>query len=196
MNWPVRFLPGGLFHAFALRQKRPMHLEPATVDDLPSVHALVESAYRGDSARQGWTHEADLLDGQRTDLAALGDIIADPDQCLLVFRDGDAIGACAALTSKESGLAYLGMVTVEPGRQGTGLGRLILAAAEDHALMEFGANRVEMTVIAQRSELIDWYRRRGYRATGERRPFPHGDIRFGKPRRADLEFVVLEKRLA
>lgn len=173
-----------------------MHLEPANVDDLPSLHALVESAYRGDSARRGWTHEADLLDGQRTDLAALGDIIADPDQRLLIFRDGDAIRACAALSRKAGGLAYLGMVTVEPDRQGTGLGRLILAAAEDHALTEFGANRVEMTVIVQRVELIDWYRRRGYHATGERRPFPHGDSRFGEPRRTDLEFLVLEKLLA
>ena len=171
-----------------------MHLDPATADDLPALHALVESAYRGESARRGWSHEADLLEGQRTDLAALEATLADPEQHLLVFRDNEVLRACVALTAKGDGLAYLGMLTVDPKRQGAGLGRLILAAAEEHAAA-FGASRVEMTVIAQRSELIAWYERRGYALTGEQRPFPHGDPRFGLPRRDDLIFAVMEKTL-
>ena len=171
-----------------------MHLEPATPDDLPTLHALIESAYRGDSARRGWSHEADLLDGQRTDVASLAAMLRDPAQHLLVFRDNDRLRACVALTDKRHGLAYLGMLTVDPEHQSGGLGKLILAAAEDHAA-HFGATRVEMTVIAQRRELIAWYERRGYRGTGERRPFPASDPRFGLPRRDDLEFAVLEKRL-
>ena len=171
-----------------------MHLEPATPDDLSTLHALIESAYRGDSARRGWSHEADLLDGQRTDLASLAAMLADPAQHLLVFRDNDRLRACVALTDKGNGLAYLGMLTVDPARQSNGLGKLILAAAEDHGAA-FGATRVEMTVIAQRAELIAWYERRGYRLTGERRPFPASDPRFGLPRRDDLEFLVLEKSL-
>ena len=171
-----------------------MHLEPACPDDLPALHALVESAYRGASARRGWSHEADLLEGQRTDMAALDAMLGDPAQHLLVFRDNDRLRACVALTDKGSGLAYLGMLTVDPQRQAAGLGRLILAAAEEHAAA-FGASRVEMTVIAQRTELIEWYLRRGYALTGERRPFPHGDPRFGLPRRDDLIFAVMEKTL-
>ena len=171
-----------------------MHLEPATIDDLPTLHALIESAYRGDSARRGWSHEADMLDGQRTDLASLEATLRDPAQHLLVFRDNDRLRACVALTDKSHGLAYLGMLTVDPEHQSGGLGKLILAAAEDHAAA-FGAARVEMTVIAQRRELIAWYERRGYRGTGERRPFPANNPRFGLPRREDLEFDVLEKRL-
>jgi GNAT superfamily N-acetyltransferase len=172
-----------------------MHLETATPADLPALHALVERSYRGDSARRGWTHEADLLGGQRTDMAALEAIIADPDQRILVLRDGDDFTACVALADKGGGAAYLGMVTVDPARQATGLGRVLLAAAEDHAVQWWGANRIEMTVIAQRTELIAWYERRGYGLTGERRPFPATDPRFGLPKRDDLEFVVLEKRL-
>ena len=172
-----------------------MHLEPATHDDLSALHALIESAYRGDSARAGWSHEADLLDGQRTDLAALEDILCDAAQHMLVLRDNEVLRACVMLTDKGEGLAYLGMLTVDPRRQSAGLGRMILAAAEDHAAAQFGARRVEMTVIAQRDELIAWYERRGYARTGERRPFPAHDPRFGLPRRGDLEFVVLEKRL-
>ncbi|QNN64933.1 GNAT family N-acetyltransferase [Sphingomonas rhizophila] len=172
-----------------------MHLEPATTADIPALHGLIESAYRGDSARQGWTHEADLLGGQRTDAEGIEEMIVDPRQALLIFRDGDSIRACVALTDQGDNLAYLGLFTVEPGRQGTGLGRLLLAAAEDQAITRFGATRIEMTVIVQRRELIEWYRRRGYAVTGERRPFPHGNPRFGLPNRDDLEFLVMEKRL-
>ena len=175
-------------------QGETMHLQPATADDLPPLHALVESAYRGTSARRGWSHEADLLEGRRTDMAALAAMLDDPKQHLLVFRDNDRLRACVALTDKGAGLAYLGMLTVDPQQQAAGLGRLILAAAEDHAAA-FGARQVEMTVIAQRAELIAWYQRRGYALTGEQRPFPHGDPRFGLPKRDDLVFVVLEKTL-
>ena len=171
-----------------------MHLEAAALDDLPALHALIESAYRGDSARRGWSHEADLLDGQRTDLESLKAMLSDSAQHLLVFRDNEKLRACVALTDKGDRLAYLGMLTVDPARQSAGLGKLILAAAHDHAV-NFGATRVEMTVIAQRAELIAWYERRGYRLTGERRPFPAQDPRFGLPRRDDLEYVVLEKAL-
>lgn len=172
-----------------------MHLEPAVLADLPALHFLVESAYRGDSARRGWTHEADLLDGQRTDVAALRAMIEDPNQRILVLRDGDQLDACVALADRGSGTTYVGMVTVAPHLQATGLGRLMLAAAEEQAVHLFEATRIEMTVIAQRSELIAWYERRGYRLTGERRPFPATDPRFGLPRRHDLEFLVLEKSL-
>ena len=172
-----------------------MHLEPATPDDLPALHALIESAYRGDTARRGWSHEADLLEGQRTDLDALDATLADPAQHLLVLRDHDELRACVVLADKGAGLAYLGLLTVDPSRQSAGLGRLILAAAEDHGAAHFAATRIEMTVIAQREELIAWYERRGYARTGEQRPFPAHDPRFGLPKRDDLAFVVLEKRL-
>ena len=172
-----------------------MHLEPAQSADLPALHDLIESAYRGDSARLGWSHEADLLGGQRTDLEALETMIADPSQTILILRDGEDIDACAALADRGNGLTYLGMFTVAPARQATGIGRLLLAASEEHAAAMFKATRIEMSVIVQRSELIAWYERRGYHLTGERRPFPVADPRFGLPRRDDLEFVVLEKAL-
>lgn len=174
--------------------QRMMKLRPATQADIPAIHALIERAYRGDSARVGWSHEADLLGGQRTDRAALEALIADPLQTLLVHEAADEIIACAALAQKRGGFAYLGMVTVEPARQGCGLGRSLLAAVESYAAEVLGIERLEMTVIMQRHELIAWYERLGYRPTGERRPFPD-DPRFGIPKRPDIEFIVLEKRL-
>ncbi|WP_294262412.1 GNAT family N-acetyltransferase [uncultured Sphingomonas sp.] len=166
----------------------------ATPSDIPALHALIESAYRGDSARAGWTHEADLLGGQRTDADALADMIADPQQRILIAGEDTPTG-CVAITAKPPATAYLGMLTVKPDLQGAGLGRKLIAAAEEAARAIFAAETMEMTVIRQRPELIAWYERCGYVQTGERRPFPHGDARFGVPTDPALEFVVLEKPL-
>lgn len=168
-------------------------IAPASLAELPVLLDLVERAYRGDSARGGWTHEADLLDGQRTDAAALAAILADPAQAILLAWDADMLTGCIQIADQGSGTSYLGMVSVDPARQAAGLGRALLAAAETCAVELFGARRIEMTVIRQRAELIAWYERRGYRRTGETRPFPLDDPRFGLPRRRDLSFAVLAK---
>ncbi len=166
----------------------------AVTANIPTVHALIERGYRGDSARGGWTHEADLLGGQRTDVAALAGILADPDQCMLIAEQEDAIIGCVVVQRTDDARAYLGMLTVDPALQAKGLGQRLIDAAE--ALpREWRLSAIEMTVIARRTELIAWYERRGYRLTGERRPFPLENPRFGLPKTRDLDFVVLEKRL-
>ncbi|MGV9007038.1 MAG: GNAT family N-acetyltransferase [Brevundimonas sp.] len=167
----------------------------ATHDDLTALHGLVHGAYRGDSARRGWTHEADLLDGQRIDRPSLEAALADPAQRIILAWQDDILTGCVQVTDRGDGLAYLGMLSVDPARQGGGLGRRLIAAAEDAARDRFGARRMEMTVIVQRIELIDWYVRRGYVRTGETRPFPATDPRFGLPRRNDLAFTVLVRAL-
>ena len=170
-------------------------IRAATADDLVPLHRLIERAYRGDTARAGWTHEADLLDGQRTDMAALADVMADPHQCILVGEAEEKIIGCVQIASKEEGLAYLGLLTVDPLLQARGLGKMLIEAAEREAASRFGAKRMEMTVIRQRSELIAYYVRRGYAPTGEERPFPLDDPRFGLPRSRDLAFAVLARKL-
>jgi ribosomal protein S18 acetylase RimI-like enzyme len=164
-------------------------IRAATSDDVAALHPLIERAYRGDTAKAGWTHEADLLFDDRTSAAELASLIADPDRViLLAHRDGALIG-CVQVARAGDDLAYLGMVTVEPTLQARGLGRRLLAAAESEAVARFGARRMEMTVIHRRAELIAWYERRGYAPTGETRPFPVD------PPRPELDFVVLEKAL-
>ncbi len=172
-----------------------MRIRTATLADLEPLHALVHRAYRGDAARAGWTHEADFLDGQRIDRATLTDLLASPRQRVLVAEAAGALVGCVELEDRGGGLAYLGMLSVDPARQAAGLGRALIAAAETCARDAFGATAIEMTVIRQRTELIDWYQRRGYRLTGEERPFPLTDPRFGLPKRDDLAFVVLAKAL-
>lgn len=171
-------------------------LRVAAAADVGAVVALVESAYRGESSRAGWTTEADLLGGQRTDAAAVTATVADERSALLLLHaaDGRLLG-CAQIGPVEGGVCHFGMFAVRPDRQAAGLGRRLLAAAEAAAARAFAARTMEMTVIAQRGELIGWYERRGYRRTGETRPFPYGDERFGRPRRGDLRFAVLRKDL-
>ena len=173
-----------------------MHIRLALGSDLRQVRELVQRAYRGEPARQGWTHEADLLDGQRIDEKMLAELLLDPDQqLLLVALERDAIVGCVHLARINGSAAYLGLLTIAPELQGSGRAKRLLLAAEHLATERFGASLIEMTVIGQRVELIDYYQRRGYLLTGERRPFPHGDERFGVARRSDLSFVVLRKML-
>ena len=108
-----------------------MTLEEARNEDLETLHQLIERAYRGDTARQGWSHEADLLSGPRTSVAELQAILDDPARHLLVCRDGDgSVRCCVMLWEKGDGLVYLGMLTIDPALQGTGRGKKLLAAAE------------------------------------------------------------------
>lgn len=150
----------------------PFTFRPAQLADVPALHRLVESAYRGDSARAGWTHEADLLETPRTSAEALAAVIEDPRQALLLAFEGDRLAGCVQVSHVGEEAAYFGLLTVEPARQAGGLGRQLIEAAERWAVEQWGARRMELTVVAVRIELIAYYERRGYRLTGEQRPFP------------------------
>ena len=168
---------------------------PAATADAPTLVALINSAYRGDSSRAGWTTEADLLDGQRIDVEGLAETIGRPGSVVLLHERDHVPAACVHL-ERTGEDCYLGMLTILPAMQGAGLGRQMLEAAERWAVEHWSSRTMFMTVIVQRSELIAWYERRGYRRTGERRPFPYGDARFGLPRRDDLAFEVMRKPLS
>jgi ribosomal protein S18 acetylase RimI-like enzyme len=166
----------------------------ATAADVPGLVALVNSAYRGESSRAGWTTEADLLDGIRIDEARLHSAIASPYSAILVAEEAGRLVACVHL-QKTGGDCYLGMLTTLPTVQGRGVGRQVIAAAERWAIDRWQSASMHMTVLVQRPELIAWYERRGYVRTGQQKPFPYGDQRFGLPLRADLAFEVLRKPL-
>jgi ribosomal protein S18 acetylase RimI-like enzyme len=162
--------------------------------DVEAVVALVHSAYRGDASRAGWTSEADLLDGQRTDRDEVTGHLGQPSTRILLAEIGQVVTG-TVLVRNEQTAGYIGMLAVRPTSQDRGIGRLLLAAAERLIAAEWQIPLARMTVIRQRQDLIHWYEKRGYHDTGRREPFPYGDERFGIPRRPDLEFVVLEKAL-
>lgn len=166
----------------------------ATDADAPALVDLINSAYRGESSKAGWTTEADLLGGQRVDLKGMLEMIATPGSVFLVEERDRVFVGCLRLerTGEE---CYLGLLTVRPTLQAGGIGRQLLTSAERWAIEHWSSRAIHMTVIVQRQELLAWYERRGYQRTGTRKPFPYGDERFGLPRRPDLEFEVLRKQL-
>ncbi|MGW3913385.1 GNAT family N-acetyltransferase [Streptomyces sp. NPDC005070] len=166
----------------------------AVDSDVDALVALVESAYRGDSSRAGWTTEADILEGRRTDADAVRAIVEAPDSRLLTVERDGVLVACCQLEHRGDH-AYFGMFAVSPAFQGGGLGKVIIAEAERTVREVWDATEMHMTVISVREELIAWYERRGYRRTGRMTPFPYGDERFGVPQRDDLRFELLVKPL-
>jgi ribosomal protein S18 acetylase RimI-like enzyme len=167
----------------------------ATLVDVDAIVALVESAYRGDASREGWTTEADLLDGRRTGADDVSDSITRQRSVILLAEKNRALLACAHV-AEESGSGYFGMFSVQPHLQGAGIGKNVLLEAERIVRDDWELPTMHMTVIDIRDELIAFYQRRGYRRTGIIKPFPYGDARFGLPKRDDLRFEVLEKVLS
>ncbi len=175
-----------------------LNFRTAAPSDIAAVLALVEKAFRGETATRGWTHEAHLLGGQRTDAQALRDIIARPTDSLILAERGAALIGCVMLADRGvfegRRIGYLGLLAVDPDLQAGGIGGALVNEAERRA-RELGAESMEMTVIKRRTELIEWYLRRGYGLTGREEPFPLDDPRFGLPKTRDLSFVVLAKPL-
>jgi ribosomal protein S18 acetylase RimI-like enzyme len=167
----------------------------AAKSDAGAVSDLVNSVFRGESGARAWTGEAHLLEGQRTDAAAVADMINEKHaRIILAYDQAGKLVGCVFIKADGSS-CYLGMLTVDVTLQRSGLGSALMNEAERAALKDFSLREMKMTVISVRTELIDWYVRRGYRVTEEREPFPYGDERFGIPLRDDLEFVVLRKDL-
>lgn len=167
-----------------------MPVSKASLADVSELNILVNSAYRGEESKKGWTTEADMISGIRIDEAMLTEYFNNESVAILKYTDENGlITGCVYLEVKGPKL-YLGMFSVSPLLQGKGVGRTLLEAAEAYA-RQFDCHTITMTVISTRKELISWYERRGYSLTGEIQPF-HDHGRFGEPKQV-IELVVMEK---
>lgn len=178
------------------KKDAPMiHFSLASSTQSQEIANLVNSAYRGAQSKQGWTTEADLLGGQRTDENSVNEMFCLNDSHIVLARDDRSfLLGCAHLQKEVNGDCYLGMLTVTSSRQNLGLGKSIINHAEILA-RSWGCIRIRMTVISRRIELISFYLRRGYVCTGIRTPFPSTEPRFGKPKVENLEFEEMVKLL-
>lgn len=167
-------------------------LHIATAQDAEAISTLVNSAYRGEGSKRGWTTEADLIGGQRTDAEALREDIANPQNTLLYFQLNRKLVASVFLQNRKD-CAYLGMLTVSPELQAGGIGKKILGMIENWIKQNWKLRRIEISVIQKRLELLAWYHRRGYVDTGRREPFPYHNPRVGNAKFQDLEMIILEK---
>lgn len=166
----------------------------ADSSDANDITDLVNSAYRGESSRAGWTTETDLLEGPRTFPEEIRELIADPNTVILLgFAGAELIASINVQNQGE--LVYLGMIVTRPVLQGNGIGKKMIAAAEDYARQSWGLKKATMTVITVREELIKFYERRGYRRTGKIIPFPT-NLPVGRPLVENLAMEYLEKELS
>lgn len=170
---------------------QPLNITHATTHDIAAIEKLVNSAYRGETSKKGWTTEAALLDGIRIDAESLQHMLHEKNAVILKGTNNEGLVGCVYL-QKQGDKLYLGMLTVNPQLQNAGIGKQLLGAAENHA-RQLGCTSVMMTVISVRNELIDWYKRHGYSQTGETKPFPQNQ-KFGIPKQP-LEFIILEKQI-
>ena len=169
------------------------HISLATYADITAITSLLNSAYRGENSKQGWTTEAHLIGGNiRTNEESLQQVMDSAGSVILKYLDTDQqIVGCVNLQQK-NGKIYLGMFSVSPLLQGFGIGKQLLKAAEEYAV-QLNVPAIFMQVISQRTELIDWYKRYGYQETGERIPFNEDGLT-GKHLQP-LEFMILEKTM-
>ena len=187
-------------HEFGSHQKNMentfnnKHLAFATAEDVAAITSLLNSAYRGESSKQGWTTEAHLIGGNvRTTPDMVQAVLAQPGSIFIKYsNDAGELTGCVNLQIHGNKL-YLGMFSVAPHLQGGGVGKILLAAAETCA-RQAGCTIIYMHVVSVRSELIAWYERKGYADTGERIAFNEDGIH-GKHLQ-ELEFMVMEKKVA
>lgn len=171
-----------------------LHFRPAELGDASAIACLVNSAYRGDSSRVGWTTEADLLEGTRIHASEVETIIKSEDAFILLCQQGENIIGSVQLEHTDDS-AYLGMFVVKPVLQGAGIGKLFMTTAENAVQERWGVKKMWMSVISVREELIAYYERRGYVRTGRFKPFPVEDFD-SELLVPELQFEEMEKDLA
>lgn len=167
-----------------------MNITKTTPGDYQEIVSLMNNAYRGENAKKGWTTEADLLGGIRIDTDTLKEMLSSENAAMLKYTNEHNIIEGCVYVDKKIDKLYLGMLTVSPDQQAKGIGKKLMAAAEDYA-KENNYTIIQMTVISVREELIKWYKRHGYNDTGATMPFPD-DERFGVQKQP-LKLIIMEK---
>lgn len=172
-------------------------IEKAEISDIPALSLLIESAYRGETAKIGWTSESDLIDGKRLNDGELAQVIGNSDNQIFIIRDSEDSSSILASICifKKANVCEFGMFAVDPKRQSNGVGKALLSHAENFAKTQWGFARMQLSVITKRQSLIDYYKRRGYSAIGKTFSMSDHHLNDGMTRGHDLELEIYEKKL-
>ncbi len=194
LNWQFEFFYLNTANTTfgVLNLKNMPVITEATLVDVPELNILVNSAYRGESSKKGWTTEADLIGGARIDEETLTGYMNDENIIILKHTDEDGYITGTVYLEIRHPKLYVGMFSVSPLLQNKGVGRALIEEAEVYA-RKHNCHTLTMTVISTRLELISWYERRGYKPTGEIQPF-HAHGRFGDAKQ-HIELIVMEKSI-
>lgn len=152
-----------------------LHFFKAELVDAEAIANLINSAYRGETSRKGWTTEADILEGLRTTTAEVASIIKRNDAFILMGVENDVVVAticCELQVIAFKHTVHFGMIAVKPTLQNKGHGKDLINAAETMTKREWRVAGFHMAVISLRTELIEFYERLGYERTGEFKDFP------------------------
>ena len=172
-----------------------MNIDRAKLEDVKELEKLINSAYRGEDSKKGWTTEAEILGGIRVDEKALAELLEKSKVTILKLSDLDNNNILGTVCLEvKLGELYLGMFAVSPLAQGNGIGKTLLVASENHALQN-NCKKIVISVISSRVELIAWYSRHGYVPTGKSIQFEEIEGRFGEPKVSEISLIEMEKLL-
>ena len=155
-----------------------MEVHSAVVDDLEAITAVINTAFR---RAESFFIEHDRIDRESVEA------LMEKGQ-FLIAREGGTLTGCVYL-ERRGERAYLGLLSVDPKRQGAGIGSKLMHAAEEHCRMA-GCRFLDLRIVNLRTENHAFYRRRGYLETGTE-PFP-AELSTKLP----CHFVNMSKRLA
>jgi N-acetylglutamate synthase-like GNAT family acetyltransferase len=161
----------------------------ATIEDAQAIATLVNSAYRPTGDIKGWTHESELISGERANIEQVCSLFHENSFILIAYNNN--IVACVHVEIiKDS--AHIGMLATSPVIQGLGYGKQMLSYAEVFASQNFPVKKYVMKVLLARSELIAFYLRRGYILIEVTSDYPISSG-VGSPKVDGLKVGVLEK---
>jgi ribosomal protein S18 acetylase RimI-like enzyme len=109
---------------------------------------------------------------------------------VLVAEDESGCLLGSVYTELRGTRGYLGMLAIDPAHQRSGLGRRLLAEAEER-FRKHGCSAVDITVLSLRPELPPIYRRFGFVETGTEEFQGAHDLQPG----LDCHCIVMSKKL-
>jgi GNAT superfamily N-acetyltransferase len=155
-----------------------VEVRSAVVDDVEAITAVVNTAFR--------KAESFFIEQDRIDADSVKALMEKGQ--FLVAREGGTLTGCVYL-ERRGERDYLGLLAVDPKRQGAGIGSMLMNAAEEHCRKR-GCRFMDLRIVNLRTENHAFYRRRGYLETGTE-PFPAG-----LSTKLACHFVNLSKPLA